>query len=52
MIEKLEAGSRRHIRKYSFVNRAIQLWNKLPAVALETTSCSLSNFRNRARKVK
>jgi hypothetical protein len=34
------------IEKYSFVNR-----NRLQADALETTSCSLSNFRKRVRKV-
>jgi hypothetical protein len=38
------------IGKYSFVNRTIQLWNEIPADALETTSCSLSNFRKRVRK--
>jgi hypothetical protein len=40
------------IGKYSFVNRTTQIWNQLPADALETTSCSLSNFRKRVRKVK
>jgi hypothetical protein len=39
------------IRKYSFVNRTTQLWNALPADALETTSCRLSNFRKSVRKV-
>jgi hypothetical protein len=33
---KLGAGSKRHIGKYSFVNRTIQLWNQLPADALGT----------------
>jgi hypothetical protein len=36
---------------YSFVNRTIQLWNKLPADALGTLSCKPSNFRKRVRKV-
>jgi hypothetical protein len=31
--------------------RTTQLWNKLPADALETTSCRLSTFRKRIRKV-
>jgi hypothetical protein len=39
------------IRKYFFANRTIQLWNKLPADALETSSCSLSNFKKRVRNV-
>jgi hypothetical protein len=38
--------------KYSFVNRTTQLWKQLSADALETTSCSLSNFRKRVREVK
>jgi hypothetical protein len=39
------------IGKYSFVNRTTQLWNQLPADALETTYCSLSNFRKGVRRV-
>jgi hypothetical protein len=39
------------IGKYSFVNRIIQLWNQLPADALETLSYKSSNFRKRVRKV-
>jgi hypothetical protein len=35
------------IRKYSFVNRTIQLWNLLPADALQTLSCKPSNFSKR-----
>jgi hypothetical protein len=42
---------KRHIGKYSFVNRTIQLWNQLPAVALGTFSCKPSNFRKMVRKV-
>jgi hypothetical protein len=30
---------KRDIGKYFFVNRTIQLWNQLPAYALETLSC-------------
>jgi hypothetical protein len=39
------------IRKYSSVNRTIQLWSQLPAEALGTLSCKASNFRKRVRKV-
>jgi hypothetical protein len=39
------------IGKYSFVNRAIQLWYQLPADGLGSLSCKSSNFRKRVRKV-
>jgi hypothetical protein len=39
------------IRKYSFVNSTIQLWNQQPADALGTLSYKSSNFRKRVRKV-
>jgi hypothetical protein len=39
------------IRKYSFVNRTIQLWNQLPAEILGTVPCKPSAFRKRVRKV-
>jgi hypothetical protein len=39
------------IAKYSFVNRTIQVWNKLPADVLGNLSCKPSNFRKRIRKV-
>jgi len=39
------------LRKYSFVNRTIQLWNKLPMNALGTFPFKLSTFRKRVRKV-
>jgi hypothetical protein len=40
VIGKLGAESEGQIsEKYSFVNRTIQLWNKLPADALGTLSC-------------
>jgi hypothetical protein len=42
---------RTYIGKYSFVSRTIQLWNQLPADALETLSSKRSNFRKRVRKV-
>jgi hypothetical protein len=34
-----------------FQNRAIQLWNQLPAGALGTLSCKSSSFRKKVRKV-
>jgi hypothetical protein len=51
MIGKLEAESKRHIGKYSFVNRTIQLWNQLPAEVLGNLSCKPSNFMKKVRKV-
>jgi hypothetical protein len=39
------------VRKYSFVNRTIQLWNQLPADDLGTLSRKPSNFRKKVRKV-
>jgi hypothetical protein len=46
MIRKLGAESKGQVlKKYSFVNRTMQLWNQLPADALGTLSCKPSNFR-------
>jgi len=42
---------RTEIGKYSFVNRTIQLWNKLPMNALGTFPSKPSNFKKRVRKV-
>jgi len=42
---------RRVIGKYSFVNRTIQLWNKLPMNTLGTFPSEPSTFRKRVRKV-
>jgi hypothetical protein len=39
------------IRKYSFVNRTIQLCNKLPVNALGTFPFKLSTFRKTGREV-
>jgi hypothetical protein len=39
------------VGKYSFVNRTVQLWNQLPADALEALSCIPSNFREKVWKV-
>jgi hypothetical protein len=39
------------IRKYSFVNRTIQLWNQLSADILGNLSCKPSSFRKMVRKV-
>jgi hypothetical protein len=41
---------RMDIGKYSFVNRTIQLWNKLPMNALGTFPSKLSSFGKRVRK--
>jgi hypothetical protein len=40
---------RTDIGKFSFVNRAIQLWNKLLADALKTFPCKPIIFRKRVR---
>jgi hypothetical protein len=37
--------------KYSFVNRTIPLWNRLPAEILGILPCKPSAFRKRVRKV-
>jgi hypothetical protein len=42
---------RTDIGKYSFVNRTIRLWNRLPAEVLETLPCKPNAFRKRVRKV-
>jgi hypothetical protein len=39
------------IGKYSFVNRTIWFWNRLPAEILETLPCKPNAFRKRVRKV-
>jgi hypothetical protein len=41
---------RTDIEKYSFVNRTIRLWNRLPAEILETLPCKPNTFRKRVRK--
>jgi hypothetical protein len=42
---------RKDSRKYSFVNRTIQLGNQLHANVVQNLSCKPSNFRKRLRKV-
>ena len=42
---------RTDIRKYSFVNSTIRLWNRLPAEILGNLPCKLNAFRKRFRKV-
>jgi len=42
---------RTDIVKYSFVNRTIRLWNRLPAEILGTLSCKVNAFRKGVRKV-
>jgi len=39
------------IGNYSFVNRTIRLWNRLPAEILGTLPCKPNAFRKRVRKV-
>ena len=42
---------RTDIGKYSFVNRTIRLWNRLPAEILGTFPCRTNGFRKSVRKV-
>jgi len=42
---------RTDIGKYSFVNRTIRLWNRLPDEILGTLLCKLNAFKKRIRKV-
>jgi hypothetical protein len=42
---------RTDIGKYSFENRTIRLWNRLPADILGTLPCKPNTFRKRVRKV-
>jgi len=42
---------RTDIGKYSFFNRTIRLWNRLPADLLGTLPCKISAFRKRVRRV-
>jgi len=42
---------RADIRKYSFVNRTIRLWNRLPAEVLGTLPRKPNAFRKRVRKM-
>jgi hypothetical protein len=42
---------RTNIGKYSFVNRTIINWNKLPADLLASFPCKLNTFRKRVKKV-
>jgi hypothetical protein len=49
---KIRAKKQRtDVGKYSFVNRAIILWNQLPAEALTTFPCRSHIFKKRARKL-
>jgi len=41
---------RTDIGKYSFVNRTVQLWNKLPADVIGNLPCKQKTFKKRARK--
>jgi hypothetical protein len=42
---------RKDIGKYSFVNRTINLWNQLPAEALETFPSRSNIFKKKVGKV-
>jgi hypothetical protein len=42
---------RTNIEKYSFLNRTITEWNRLPAEALGTSLCKPYIFRKRVMKV-
>jgi len=42
---------RTDIGKYSFANRTIWLWNRLPAEILGTLPCKPNAFRKKVRKV-
>jgi len=42
---------RTDIRKYSFVNRTIQIWKRLPAEILGTLPCKANDFRERIMRV-
>ena len=44
-----KSWQRTEIVKYSFVNRTIHLWNKLPMNALGTFPSKLSTFNKRVR---
>jgi len=48
---KIRRMQRTDIGKYSFVNRTIQDWNKLPAEVLGTLPCKPNTLKKRARKV-
>ena len=39
------------IGKYSFVNRTIRLWNRLPGEILETLSCKPNALKKSVRRV-
>jgi hypothetical protein len=42
---------RTDVGKYSFVNRTLKSWNKLPPSVLATFPCKLSTFKKRVKKV-
>jgi hypothetical protein len=43
---------RRNIRKYSFVNRSITDWNKLPEVAIRASHGKTHIFKTKVREAK
>jgi hypothetical protein len=51
-VKKIRSRKQRtDIRKYSFVNRSILLWNNLPANTFGTPAVKPSNFRKTVRKI-
>jgi hypothetical protein len=42
---------RKNVGKFSFVNKTIADWNRLPEGAIETSLVKTSVFRKRVRKV-
>jgi len=51
IIGKLGPGNKEQIGKYSFVNRAIQLWYQPTAEALATLPCRSHILKKRVRKL-
>jgi hypothetical protein len=51
-IRKISSRKQRtEIGKYTFVNRTIMNWNRLPADLLASFPCKLNTFRKRVKKV-
>jgi len=50
-MENQEQEAKTDIGKYSFANKTIRLWNRLPAEILRTLPCEPIAFRKRVRKV-
>jgi hypothetical protein len=46
----MDRKQRTHVRKYSFVNKTIKIWNQLPVEEIGTFPCKRKIFRKRSRK--